>query len=77
MGLCKMEMRDYEGALQAFQQAMQVEDNSMLQVLKMTEVVAYEKLGEHKQAKALLGHSLKTYPDDETAKREYEFLKTR
>ena len=77
MGLCKMEMGDYEGALQAFQQAMQVEDNSMLQVLKMNEVVAYEKLGEYKQATVLLGNYLKTYPDDETAKREYEFLKTR
>lgn len=77
MGLCKMEMGDYEGALQAFQQAMQVEDNGMMQVLKMNEIVAYEKLGEYKQAAVLLGNYLKTYPDDETAKREYEFLKTR
>ena len=49
----------------------------MMQVLKMNEIVAYEKLGEYKQAAVLLGNYLKTYPDDETAKREYEFLKTR
>lgn len=77
MGLCKMEMSDYEGALEAFQKAMQVEDNGMMQVLKMNEVAAYEKLGEYKKATTLLGSYLKSYPDDQTAKREYEFLKTR
>ena len=77
LGLCKMEMKDYQGALEAFQKAMNIEDNGMMQVLKMNEVVAYEKLGEYKQAAVLLNSYLKTYPDDETAKREYEFLKTR
>ena len=72
-----MEMKDYQGALEAFQKAMNIEDNGMMQVLKMNEVVAYEKLGEYKQAAVLLNSYLKTYPDDETAKREYEFLKTR
>ena len=52
-------------------------NSGMMQVLKMNEIVAYEKLGEYKQAAVLLGNYLKTYPDDETAKREYEFLKTR
>lgn len=77
LGLCKMEMKDYQGALEAFQKAMNIENNGMMQVLKMNEVVAYEKLGEYKQAAVLLNSYLKTYPDDETAKREYEFLKTR
>lgn len=77
LGLCKIEMKDYEGALEAFQKAMNIENNGMMQILKMNEVVAYEKLGEYKQAAVLLNSYLKTYPDDETAKREYEFLKTR
>lgn len=77
MGLCKMEMGDYEGALSAFQEAMSIEDNGMLQTLKMNEVVAYEKLGEYTQAAALLNSYLQSYPDDETAQREYTFLKTR
>lgn len=77
LGLCKIEMKDYQGALEAFQRAMNIEDNGMMQILKMNEVVAYECLGEYKQAAALLGSYLNTYPDDASAKREYEFLKTR
>lgn len=77
LGLCKIEMKDYQGALEAFQKAMNIEDNGMMQILKMNEVVAYERLGEYKEAAALLGSYLNTYPDDESARREYEFLKTR
>lgn len=77
MGLCRMQMKDYEGALNAFQRAMNVENNGMLQVLKMNEIAAYENLNEFEQAASLMNDYLKDYPDDETAKREYEFLKTR
>lgn len=77
MGLCKLQMKDYQGALEAFQKAMNIEDNGMMQVLKMNEVVAYEKLEEYKKASVLLDSYLKTYPDDKEAEREYEFLKTR
>lgn len=77
LGLCKMEMGDYQGALEAFQQAMNIENNGMMQVLKMNEIVAYENLSEYKEAAVLLSDYLKAYPDDEVAKREYEFLKTR
>lgn len=77
LGLCKMELKDYQGALEAFQEAMNIEDNGMMQTLKMNEIVAYEKLMEYQKATALLESYLKSYPDDETAQREYEFLKTR
>ncbi len=77
MGLCKIQMKDYQGALEAFQAAMNVEDNGIMQVLKMNEIVAYEMLGEYKKASVLLDGYLKTYPDDEAAAREYIFLKTR
>lgn len=77
MGLCKMQLGDYEGALEAFQSAMALEDDSMIQTLKMNEVTAYERLGEYKEAAALLSSYLKSYPDDQKAAREYEFLKTR
>lgn len=77
MGLCKMQMRDYQGALEAFQSAMNLEDNGMMQVLKLNEIIAYEKLKEYKKAAVLMETYLKTYPDDETAKREYQFLQTR
>lgn len=77
MGLCKLSMNDYQGGLEAFQAAMNIEENGMLQVLKLNEIIAYEKLMEYKKAAVLMESYLKTYPDDEEAAREYEFLKTR
>lgn len=77
MGLCKMKMKDYQGALEAFQAAMNIEDNGMMQTLKLNEIIAYEMLGEYKKASVLMEAYLKTYPDDEMAQREYIFLKSR
>ncbi|MDE5907647.1 MAG: tetratricopeptide repeat protein [Lachnospiraceae bacterium] len=77
LGLCKMQAGDYTGALGNFQIAMNIENNGMMQVLKMNEIIAYERLGEYKNAAVLIDSYLKTYPDDEEAKREYTFLQTR
>lgn len=77
LGLCKMQMKDYEGALAAFQTAMNIENNGIMQVLKLNEIVAYENLEEYRNAAALLKSYLETYPDDQKAAREYIFLQTR
>ncbi len=77
LGLCKMRLADYEGALKAFQDGLALEDKKCRQTLKFNEIVAYEKLTRFDTAEQLLTEYLKTYPDDETAKRENEFLKTR
>lgn len=77
LGLCYMQMGEYESALTAFQNAMNIENNEMMQSLKFNEIVAYEYIGDYKAAAALMNDYLKTYPDDETAQREYKFLKTR
>ena len=77
LGLCRIHMGEYELALQAFQTAMNIEDNEIMQSLKFNEVVAYEYMEDYKTAAALLNNYLKSYPDDETAQREYRFLKTR
>lgn len=77
LGLCRMKMNEYDLALEAFQAAMKVEDNGMMQTLKFNEIVAYEYKGDYKTAAALMNSYLQSYPDDETAKREYEFLQTR
>lgn len=77
LGLCKMQMKDYEGALAAFQAAMNIENNGMMQVLKLNEIVAYEYLEEYRNAAMLMKAYLQTYPDDQEAAREYIFLQTR
>lgn len=77
LGICRMQMREYELALMAFQSAMNIEGNEMMQTLKFNEIIAYEYMKEYKTAAALMSDYLKTYPDDEEAKRENLFLKTR
>lgn len=77
LGICRMKMEDYEGALLAFSQAMSIEGNGMMQTLKYNEIVAYEYMGDFKKACVLMESYLRNYPDDEKAKREYSFLKTR
>lgn len=77
LGLCYMNQKNYELALSAFQSAMNMESNEIMQTLYFNEVVAYEFLGEYTKAAALLDSYLQTYPDDEVAKREYGFLITR
>lgn len=77
LGMCKMQMEDYEEALNAFQAGMAVENCPCIQSLKFNEIVAYEYLGEFQKATVLMESYLLTYPDDEEAKKEFEFLKTR
>lgn len=77
LGLCRMQMGEYELALMAFQSGMSIEGNDMMQTLKFNEIVAYEYMGEYTTAAVLMNDYLKTYPDDETAQRENQFLKTR
>ena len=77
LGLCEMAKKDYRSALTAFQAGKQLEDASMMQTLSFNEIVAYEYLGEYKKAAVLLDGYLQSYPDDETAKREKQFLQTR
>lgn len=77
LGLCKMKSGEYEEALSAFRSAANVENSGMSQSLLFNQIVAYEYTGNFKQAAVLMEDYLKKYPEDEEAKREYEFLKTR
>lgn len=77
LGLCKLQMEEYEAALTAFQEGMKLENCPCLQSLKFNEIVAYEYLGEFEKAKVLMESYLLTYPDDADAKRERDFLQTR
>lgn len=77
LGLCKMKSGEYEEALSAFRSASNVENNGMSQTLEFNQIAAYEYVGNFKQAAVLMEEYLKKYPEDEAAKREYEFLKSR
>lgn len=77
LGLCEMTRGEYAKALEAFQAGIQLPENALLQTLSFNEIVAYEYLGEYEQACELLKTYLQKYPDDEQAKREYDFLSSR
>lgn len=77
LGLCETARKDYQKALEAFQAGMRLENSEMMQTLSFNEIVAYEHLGQFEQAYVLINNYLKNYPDDEQARREYDFLSTR
>lgn len=77
LGLCEMTRGEYQRALNAFQAGMQLKDASMMQTLSFNEIVAYEYLGDFRQAFVLMENYMKNYPDDAQAQREYQFLSTR
>ncbi len=78
LGLCKLELGEYEAALNAFDSGLAVEENNdCVQQLRFNQIVAYEYLGQFEKAAALMNGYLESYPDDAQAVREYEFLRTR
>ena len=60
-----------------FEEAISIPNNSMLQTLKFNEIVCYEHLGQFERARGLMDIYINNYPDDENARDEYTFLKTR
>lgn len=77
LGLCEMAKGEYSKALEAFQAGMQLGNSAMMQTLSFNEITAYEYLGEYEKAYVLINNYLKNYPDDQQARREYDFLSTR
>ena len=77
LGMCRLQSGDAQAALECFREALELGDPSMTQVLKFNEIVAYEYLGEFDQANVLMRSYLASYPDDQDALREYEFLRSR
>lgn len=77
LGLCELSFGDYPEALKAFEEGLMADDGSIRQTLRFNEIVAYEYMSDFKKAAVLMQGYLADYPDDENAKREYNFLKTR
>lgn len=72
-----MQLEDYPSALNALQSGLALEDTALRQTLSFNQIVVYEKQGDFKKAASLMSSYLRDYPDDETAAREYEFLRSR
>lgn len=77
LGMVKMDLEDYSGALSAFDSGLACNVAAYDQSLRFNKIVAYEYLLDFKKASVLMQEYLNDYPDDEAALREYEFLKTR
>lgn len=77
LGLCKLNMQEYETALNCFQKGIAAGDGEVMQELLFNEAAAYEYVSDFSTAKTKFSEYLAKYPNDENAKREYEFLKTR
>ncbi len=77
LALCYMQLEDYASALSTLQSGLALEDTALRQTLSFNQVVVYEKQGDFKKAAELMRKYVQDYPDDETAVREYEFLRSR
>lgn len=77
IGMAKMSMKDYEGALSSFDAGLALNDENCKQSLLYNEIVTYERLLDFENAKSLCAQYVAQYPDDEKAVRENQFLSTR
>lgn len=77
LGVCFMQQKKYADALQAFQNGVELGNSSYIQNLRFHTIIANEYLGNFEQAKNLMEEYLQSYPNDEVAIRENDFLQTR
>lgn len=77
LGVCLMNQKKYQEALEAFQSGIDLGNTAYIQNLKYNQIVAKEYLGNFAEAKILMQEYLTSYPDDAKAIQEYEFLQTR
>lgn len=77
LGNLRFNEKDYEGAISVYEKGLKSEDISYRQALMFNRIVAYEYMKDYKTAATLMNEYIATYPDDEEAKREDIFLRTR
>ena len=77
LGLAKMQLGDYQGALDAFESGINMGGGSYMQSLLYNKIVAYEYMRDFATAKKLIAEYVEKYPGDEKAARENIFLSTR
>lgn len=74
---CKILNGDYDSAMENIDTAISNAGESQKKALRFEQIVILEKTGNYDSAKEKMNQYLSDYPDDENAKRENIFLKTR
>lgn len=77
LGLCYMQQKDYQKALDAFTKGIALNDNSVMQRLRYNQIASYESVANFDMALEQANEYVKLYPEDKDMEREVKFLKTR
>lgn len=79
IGSCEMNLGNPQAALNYYRLGLEQEDISgeLKREMEYNIIAAYEQSGDWESAKVKLEHYISSYPDDENAKKELEFLGTR
>lgn len=77
MGLCSISKKDYDSAVNYFEQGLSAEDSAKVPELLFNQAVAKEYKGEFKEALDLMQKYVSVHGPDEAAEREITFLETR
>lgn len=79
LGACKMQLEDYQGAIEYYEKGATEEDSTedMIREMRFNVIVSYEKMKDWDTARVKLDEYIQAYPDDEQAQKEIDFLKTR
>ena len=78
LGLCELKLEHPEKAVYYFEEGQKLPDGEteLLQEMAFNLIVSYEKAGDYVTAREKLETYVSTYPDDERAEKELEFLNT-
>lgn len=77
LGEAYLQLKTYDQALKAFEEGIKLNDSAIMQPLKYNEIIALEHQGDFEEAYKKANKYIKQYPEDESMKKEIEFLKTR
>lgn len=79
LGACEMKLENYEKAVEYYEKGCAQADSTdeMIREMKFNIIVSFEKLKDWESAKQKLAEYVESYPEDEAAQKEAEFLETR
>lgn len=79
LAVCDWKQQDLDGALKDFEVGIQCEPkgSKLRQEMQYNVICIYEEKRDWAKAKELMAEYVAAYPDDESVKKEAEFLQTR